>query len=322
MKAIVFNQFGNASVLKVMDREIPSIGSNEVLIKVKAAGMNRADIAQRKGNYPAPQGVVQDILGLEVSGEIVDKGPEVQTYPIGKEVCALLPGGGYAEYVAVDAGSCLPIPQGFSLEDAAALPEVLFTVWQNIFRIGQLKKGEDVLIYGASGGIGSMAIQLIQLFGGHAIAVAGTENKEDFCNYLGAAKVINYKEKKILDQLPKESIDLILDSVGGTYLETNLELLRPDGRLVYINAMNGGFPKLDIFKLMQKRIKITGSTLRSRSLQYKKELAIDILKNAYPLLERTHFKNPVRNRLPFNRAAEAHALMDSRAFFGKIILCF
>lgn len=322
MKAVVFHQPGDASVLQIEDREIPSPRRNEVLIKVRAAGMNRADIAQRRGNYPAPEGTVQDILGLEVSGIIHKKGDAVKQWNIGDEVCALLPGGGYAEYAVADAGSCLPIPSGFCLKDAAALPEVLFTVWQTIFQRGALQKDEIVMIYGGSGGIGSMAIQLVHLYGSKVIAVAGSEEKENYCNYLGAYKTVNYKKDDLLEQLSPNTIDVILDSVGGQYLETNLGLLKKEGRLVYINAMNGGFPKLNIFKMMQKRISIAGATLRMRSSEYKERLALEILKNAYPLIEHKDFKNLVRNRLPFTQVAEAHALMDSRAFFGKIILCF
>ncbi len=322
MKAVVFNTPGDASVLHVEEREIPVINDNEVLIKVVAAGINRPDVIQRRGKYPAPQGVVQDIPGLEVSGVIEKVGNNVKTLKPGQEVCALIAGGGYAEYVAADAGSCLPIPKGISLEEAAALPEVLFTVWHNIFQRGGLKNGEDVLIYGGSGGIGSMAIQLVNLFGANAHTLVSSKDKEEFCRSLGAQKIVNYKEQDIAETLGKASIDLILDSIGGDYLDINLDLLRPDGRLVYINAMEGAKPQMNIIKVMQKRLNITGSTLRAREVSFKAELAADILQNAYPLIENPAFKSMVKYRFPMEEAAKAHELMDSRDFNGKIILTF
>lgn len=320
MKAIVFNTPGDASVLHVEERELPVYNDNEVLIKVMAAGINRPDIIQRRGKYPAPKGIVQDILGLEVSGIIEQVGSNVKNLKLGQEVCALITGGGYAEYVVAHQGSCLPIPQGITLQDAAALPEVLFTVWHNIFQRGGLKKGDDVLIYGGSGGIGSMAIQLVTLFGANAHTLVSSPEKEEYCRSLGAKKVVNYKEQNILEALGNSSIDLILDSVGGEYLDINLDLLRADGRLVYINAMEGAKPPINIIKVMQKRLNITGSTLRAREVEFKAELAADIFKNAYPLIESKGFKSMVEYRFPMAEAAKAHALMDSRDFNGKIIL--
>lgn len=321
MKAVIIEKPGGPENLKISERSIPEIKPTEVLIKVTAAGMNRADIAQRKGNYPAPKGTVQDILGLEVSGIIEQTGTEVTAWKPGQEVCALLAGGGYAEYVAVDAGSCLPVPKGFSLEEAASLPEVLLTVWQNIFQIGNLKKGETVLIYGGSGGIGSMAIQLVNLFGANAWTVASTMKKIDYCNSLGAQKTVNYREQNLLEEFGRNSVDLILDSVGGAYLDTNLDLLKSQGRMVYINAMEGK-GELNIFKMMQKRIHITGSTLRARSLAHKKQLIEDAVKNAYPLIESKDFSHKIFKKFPIEEVVEAHRLMDSRDFQGKILLQF
>lgn len=322
MKVVVYNTPGDASALHIAERPVPRTGDNEVLIKVAAAGINRPDIYQRQGKYPAPPGVVQDVLGLDVSGKIVETGSGVQKWKVGDEVFALVPGGGYAEYAVADAGSCLPVPKGISLQDAAALPEVLFTVWHNVFQRGALKKGENVLIYGGSGGIGSMAIQLVHLYGAHAFTVAGTPEKEKYCLESGAEKVVNYKSRNLVDAFHPESIDLILDSLGGDYLEMNLEILRPDGRLVYINAMAGGKPALNIRKMMYKRLHITGSTLRGRSCQFKKALAEDIYQTAFPLLEDKRFKNMVRYRFPATKAAEAHTLMESGDFWGKIVLLF
>lgn len=322
MKAIVLNNYGEATELAIAERPKPKIGNNEILIKVAAAGLNRADIAQRKGHYPAPEGSPQDILGLEVSGTIKALGAKVNKWKLDQNVCALLPGGGYAEYVAVDAGSCLPIPQGFSLTDAAALPEVLLTVWQNIFQIGQLKKEEKVLIYGGSGGIGSMAIQLVSLVGAHPVSVASTSTKIRYCQNLGAEKMLNYKTQDLMKHWDKNSIDLILDSVGGKYLDINIDLLKKDGRLVYINAMAGGHPELDIFKMLQKRLHITGSGLRNRSLKAKEKLIDEVYQKGFPLIERKGFKNMVSERIPMNKATQAHQLMESGDFLGKIILCF
>lgn len=320
MKAVVFNTPGDATVLHIEQRPIPEITANEVLIKVAAAGINRPDTYQRRGKYPAPQGVVQDILGLDVSGKIERVGKNVTTWKEGDEVFALVPGGGYAEYAAADAGSCLPVPRGITMQDAAALPEVLFTVWHNVFQRGELKKGESVLIYGGSGGIGAMAIQLAHLYGARVNTMTSTAEKAQYCISLGADKVVNYKEENLLEEFRGESMDLILDSLGGEYLEMNLDMLRPDGRLVYINAMEGGRPPLNIRKMMSKRLHITGSTLRPRSYAFKKALADDIRLHAFPLLEDPRFKNMVTHRFPIARAADAHVLMEGRDFVGKIIL--
>lgn len=322
MKAVVFNEPGDAQSLQVTDYKKPVAQANEVLIRVKAAGINRPDILQRQGKYPAPLGVVRNILGLEVSGFIEEVGEKVTSWKAGDQVCALVPGGGYAEYVVADAGSCLPIPKNMSLEDAAAIPEVLFTVWHNVFQRGQLQEDESVLIYGESGGIGSMAIQLCHLYNAKVYTFASTEEKMDYCYGLGAQKVINYKNGNLLPQLGENSMDVILDCLGGDYLNLNLDLLKTEGRLVYINAMEGMQSSLNIMKVMLKRAQITGSTMRSRNLDFKQSLAEEILQHAYPLIESTGFKNMVNYRFSYRQAAEAHTLMESRDFMGKIILLF
>lgn len=322
MKVVIMKGYGDPSVLHLTNREVPVPGQEEVLIKVHAAGINRPDIIQRLGKYPAPEGVVQDVLGLEVSGVVEKTGSKVGNLKIGDQVCALVPGGGYAEYVVAHEGSCLPIPKGISLEDAAALPETLFTVWYNIFQRGALRKGDKVLIYGGSGGIGSMAIQLVNLFGAEAYSLASNQEKIDYCLSLGAKDVFNYT----VDDWEKNSFmpifDLILDSLGGAYLDINLNLLQSEGRLVYINAMEGVKAPLNILKLMQKRITLTGSTLRARNYYFKEQLAKDIKENAWSFLENEQFVNPVRYRFPVEQVQEAHQLMDSRDFMGKIILQF
>lgn len=320
MKTITISEFGAPSVLHVTEKPVPQIGEKEVLIKVSAAGVNRPDIFQRKGHYPAPKGAIQDIPGLEVSGEIVETGTAVTQWTAGDQICALVPGGGYAEYVAADAGSCLPVPKGMSTEEAAALPEVLFTVWHNVFQRGGLQPDEDVLIYGGSGGIGSMAIQLVHLFGSRPYTLVSTAEKAEYCMELGAHHVINYKTEALPEALPEASIDLILDSLGAAYFTHNMRWLRPEGRLVYINAMQGEEISVPVMQLMQKRIHLTGSTLRARSLVFKKSLADDIRQNAFPLLEHEKFRSMVRYRFPLEEAAAAHELMESRDFTGKIIL--
>lgn len=320
MRAVVITNPGGPEVLRVGERPVPDLKNNEVLIRVAAAGVNRPDIFQRKGHYPAPADAVQDVPGLEVSGIVEQTGSDVTEWKAGDAVCALVAGGGYAEYVAVDAGSCLPIPSTVSLEDAAALPEVLFTVWHNVFQRGAIEKGESILIYGGSGGIGSMAIQLTRLFGAVPCTLASNEEKADYCKNLGAEKVINYTKENLVDVLGANSMDVILDSVGGSYFATNLELLRTNGRLVYINAMEGRKAEIDIMKVMTKRLLITGSTLRTRSLGFKKALAADIREKAFPLLESDGFRNMVRHRFLLEAASDAHQLMESRDFMGKMIL--
>lgn len=322
MRVVILKNYGDASVLQLEKREKPKPKANEVLIKVAASGLNRADISQRKGHYPAPEGTPQNILGLEVSGTIKAKGDQVDQWEIDQQVCALLPGGGYSEYVTVDAGSCLPVPKNYPLIDAASLPEVLFTVWHNVFQRGRLQKGEEVFVYGGSGGIGSMAIQLINLFGASVSTLASTDQKIAYCRALGAKKVINYTADDVLKQLGSNSMDLIFDSFGGDYLSTNLEVLKTEGRMVYINAMLGGFPKIELFKMMQKRLWITGSTLRNRSYSFKAQLADEIKAKAYPLIEGDRFKNMVTQRFSVEKVVEAHQLMGSRDFLGKIILTF
>ena len=319
MKAVVITKPGGPEVLEIQQRERPKIGSHDVLIKVAAAGINRPDIIQREGKYPAPEGVVADIPGLEVSGEIVQVGSEVTSWMVGERVCALIPGGGYAQYVVADKGSCLPIPQGISLEDAAGLPETLFTVWHNVFQRGNLQRNERLFVYGGSGGIGSMAVQLGSIYGADVWCTAGSEEKVNYCKSLGASRVINYNKEQIKD-LGSYQVDVILDSLGGEYFAPNIDMLKEDGRLVYINAMQGRKVELDIMKVMVKRISITGSTLRSRSLSFKSELARDIYQTAYPLLESGSFTSAVNYRFSLDKVVEAHKLLDSRDFQGKVVL--
>jgi NADPH2:quinone reductase len=238
----------------------------------------------------------------------------------GDRVCALLTGGGYAEYAAVDAGQCLPIPDGFSDVEAAGLPETVFTVWHNVFQRGRLQAGETLLVHGGSSGIGITAIQLAKAFGARVVTTVGSKAKAQACLELGADRVIQYKTEDFEVALAADGVDMILDMVGGDYFDKNLNVLRPDGRLVYINAMQGNLVNLNIMKLMLKRITITGSTLRARDVAFKTMLAADLYKNVWPVLESGKFKPVVFATFPFSAAAEAHELMESSAHIGKIIL--
>lgn len=299
---------------------MPEIGANEVLIRVKAAGVNRPDVAQRMGRYPAPAGAPQDIPGLEVAGVIEECGAGVVQWKKGDRVCALLAGGGYAEYVAVDAGQCLPVPKGFSEAEAAGLPETIFTVWHNVFQRGRLQSGETFLVHGGSSGIGVTAIQLAKAFGAKVLVTVGSDEKGQACLELGADQFVNYKTQDFESTFAEAGVDVILDMVGGDYFEKNLNILRPDGRLVYINAMDGNVVNLNIMKMMMKRITITGSTLRARDVAFKTALAAEILKNVWPVLENGMFKPKVFATFPFSAAAQAHELMESSGHIGKIML--
>ena len=320
MKAVIITTYGKADVLKLEEREIPTIDKNEVLIQVKAAGVNRPDVIQREGKYPAPPGAPKDIPGLEVAGIIEKVGADVKQWKIGDQVCALVAGGGYAEFVNADAGSCLPIPKGFTFVQAAGLPETVFTVWSNVFQRGKLQKGESILIHGGSSGIGITAIQLAKYFGTKVIVTVGSNEKGQYCLDLGAAAFINYKTQDFEKELAELKVDVVLDMIGGDYFDKNINILRPEGRLVYINAMKGNMVTLNLMKLLQKRISITGSTLRTRELSFKMSLAADIRKNVWPIMESGNFKPVVFATFPLKDADQAHELMESSQHIGKIIL--
>ena len=320
MKAIVITSYGGPDVLRPEERDKPTINENEVLIKVKAAGINRPDIAQRKGNYPSPADAPQDIPGLEVAGIIQQAGRNVHQWKTGDKVCALISGGGYAEYVKVNAGQCLPIPDDFSFEQAAGLPETVFTVWHNVFQRGKLQHGERLLIHGGSSGIGTTAIQLAKSFGAQVIVTVGSDEKGKRCLELGSDKFINYKTQDFEHELKDHPVDVILDMIGGTYFQKNIEILKPDGRLVYINAMNGNVVSLNIMQMMRKRLTITGSTLRNRDATFKSVLANDIYNKVWPILTEGKFKPIIFATFPMEEANKAHQLMESSDHIGKIIL--
>lgn len=320
MKAIVITQPGSAEVLKMIDYKDPVPFGDEVLIDVRAAGINRADVAQRSGKYPAPAGVPADIPGLEVSGVVIQCGESVTQWKPGDKVCALLAGGGYAERVVVKEGGCLPIPNIFSFAEAAILPEAIFTVWSNVFQRGALQKGEHLLIHGGSSGIGVTAIQLAKAFGAKVFVTVGSEEKAQACLAFGADIAINYKTQDFEDILLAHGVDVVLDMIGGEYFAKNINIMKPEGRIVYINAMGGNQPNINIMQVMARRLTITGSTLRSRAYEFKKALAADIMEKVWPLMESGAFKPIIFKTFPYEQASLAHELMESSGHIGKIVL--
>ncbi|MEO5601418.1 MAG: NAD(P)H-quinone oxidoreductase [Cyclobacteriaceae bacterium] len=320
MKAIIISQPGPPDVLQIQERPKPLPGKREVLLKVKAAGVNAPDIFQRKGNYPAPPGAPSDIPGLEVAGIIDQCGEGVIHWKQGDAVCALLGGGGYAEFAVVHEDHCLPIPYSWDLINAASLPETIFTVWHNVFQRGKLKANEHLLVHGGSSGIGITAIQLAKAWGAYVTITAGTEEKCNACRLLGADQTIHYKSQDFESILKAQGVDVILDMVGGDYIPKNIRLLKEDGRLVFINAIKGGKAEWNALDIMQKRLTITGSTLRKRDAIFKGYLAKDIHKNVWPLIEANKFKPVIYKTFPLAEAARAHALIESGTHIGKIVL--
>lgn len=320
MQTVVISKPGPANVLTIAERPAPEPGDSQVLVRVKAAGVNRADLLQREGRYPAPAGVSPETPGLEIAGVVEAGGTAVRRWKPGDAVCALLAGGGYAEFAVVDAGHCLPVPRGWSFTDAAALPEAIFTVWSNVFQRGRLQAGEKFLVHGGSSGIGMMAIQLAKAFGARVSATAGSDEKCRACEAAGADRGINYRGEDFETVLRDEGVDLILDMVGGDYVAKNLRLLRPEGRLVFINAMKGSKAEFDVHQVMSRRLTISGSTLRSRESGFKTALAAEIEQRVWPLLESGKIHAHVFETFPLPAAADAHRLMESGRHIGKIVL--
>ncbi|HLS80590.1 MAG TPA: NAD(P)H-quinone oxidoreductase [Steroidobacter sp.] len=323
MKAIDVARAGGPEVLEIVRRPTPTPADEEVLIEVAAAGLNRADILQRRGHYPSPPGAPSN-PGLEVAGTVVAMGGAVREFQIGDKVCALLQGGGYSQFTAVNAGQVLPIPDGLSVVEAAALPEACFTVWSNVFEFGRLAPGETLLVHGGASGIGVCAIQLAAARGHTVFATAGSEDKRRFCEQLGAKRAINYREEDFVAVLAEQTngagVDVVLDMVGGSYLARNLQSLAVQGRLVMIAAQGGAKGEVDVLRIMQRRLVVTGSTLRARSSQFKREIRAKLLQHVWPLFADGTIRPVVDKVLPFERAAEAHAYMESGAHKGKIIL--
>jgi NADPH2:quinone reductase len=326
MKAIIITQPGAPKVLQLAERPKPVFTVDEVLVKVAAAGINRPDVFQRKGNYPPPLGAPQDIPGLEIAGTVVEIGANVSRWKVGDKVCALVMGGGYAEYSNVPAGQCLPIPENLSFIEAASLPETFFTVWSNVFDRGRLQKGETLLVHGGSSGIGVTAIQMAKALGSNVIATAGSDKKCKFCEELGAAKAINYKtenfEDVIKDLTNNKGVHVILDMIGGDYTAPNLQSLAEEGRLVFINTMKGKDVNIDLSIVMRKRLTITGSMLRSREISFKADIAKSLEKHIWPRLKSGEIKPIIYKVFPAEQAAAAHQLMESGEHIGKIVLTF
>ena len=320
MRAIEIMEPGGPDVLRPVVMSIPKPNRNEVLIKIAFAGVNRPDVLQRAGSYMPPPGA-SDLPGLEASGTIFAIGQNVTNWAIGDEVCALLPGGGYAEYAVTQASHCLPVPKGMGLEQAAALPETFFTVWSNVFQRGKLKPHEKFLVHGGSSGIGTTAIQLANVFGSEVYATAGTEAKCLVCEELGAKRAINYKKEDFLDVMKSlGGVNLILDMVGGVYIEKNIKALVDDGRLVQIAFLLGAKAELNFAQIMTRRLTITGSTLRPQSDLSKAQIASELFRNVWPLLSNGRLKPVINSVFELEDVTSAHLLMESSQHIGKILL--
>jgi NADPH2:quinone reductase len=323
MKFIHFKQPGGPEVLNVSEGEKPKPQTGEVLIRVHAAGVNRPDLLQRKGAYPPPPGA-SPILGLEIAGEIVECGPDSAPWKTGDLVCALVSGGGYAEYCAAPAPQCLPIPQGFSFEEAAAIPETFFTVWLNVFSRGHLAAGESLLIHGGSSGIGTAAIQLAHAFGAQVFVTAGSDEKCEFCVQLGAQGAVNYKTHDFGTEIKRlnsgKGMDVILDMIAGDYFPKNIELLAPEGRLIQIAVQKGESVTLSVRTLMQKGGTVTGSTLRPRSIAQKALIAAELKEKVWPLFESKKIRVVLDKIYPFEECQEAHRHLETGLHRGKVVL--
>lgn len=320
MQAVEISKAGGPDVLKLTERPVPQPGNGQVVIRVAWAGVNRPDALQRAGVY-APPPDASDLPGLEAAGEITAIGPGVERWSVGDKVCALLPGGGYAEYVATCAAHCLPIPEGMELKQAACLPETYFTVFSNVFTRGRLRGGERFLVHGGSGGIGTTAIQLAHIFGARVFATAGSDEKCKVCTDLGAERAINYKSEDFVEILKGEGgANLILDMVGGDYLPRNVSALADDGRLVQIAFLQGPKIELNFAQVMTRRLTITGSTLRPQSDLAKARIAADLLDTVWPRLDAGRMGPVMDSEFDLADAAKAHARMEAGDHIGKIVL--
>ncbi|MBO44265.1 MAG: NAD(P)H-quinone oxidoreductase [Rhodospirillaceae bacterium] len=321
MKVIEITEPGAPKVLKPAFRDVPAQSDHEILIKVAAVGVNGPDIVQRRGHYPPPKGAT-DLLGLEVSGEVVALGKNVSNWTVGDKVCGLTNGGGYAEYVRADANHCLPIPKGLNLVEAASLPETFFTVWSNIFMgVANLQAGERFLVHGGSGGIGATAIQLGKAFGATVFTTDSPTDRCSFAKELGADQVINYNEEDFVEIVRGAGgANVILDTIGGPYVERNIKATAPEARIVQLAFNLGSKIEINLMPVMLKRLVYTGSTLRSRPETFKSEIARQLREKVWPIIEDGTIKTMVRQSLPLEQAAEAHALMESATHTGKIML--
>ncbi|WP_371347585.1 NAD(P)H-quinone oxidoreductase [Ancylobacter sp. IITR112] len=323
MTAIGLPTPGGPEALVPVERPVPAPGAGEILVKVAAAGVNRPDVMQRKGLYPPPPGA-SDIPGLEIAGEVVALGEGVTRWTLGDKVCALVSGGGYAQYCLADEGSALPVPAGLSMVEAAALPETFFTVWTNVFDLAGLKQGERFLVHGGTSGIGTTAIQLAKAFGATVFTTAGSAEKCEVCRQLGADVAIDYKSEDFVAVVKEKTggkgVNVILDMVGGSYIARNYEAAAPQARLVQIAFMEGSKVQIDFMRLMLKRLSHMGSTLRSRPKAEKAAIAAALAEKVWPLVAAGMVKPVMDQTFPLEKASEAHARMETSAHIGKIML--
>jgi len=323
MKAVEISQPGGPEVLKLVERPTPEPKAGEVLVKVSAAGINRPDVFQRKGHYPAPPGA-SDLPGLEVAGEIVGGDVGDTGLKVGDKVCALLAGGGYAEYCAIPAAQCLPVPKGLSDIEAAGLPETYFTVWSNVFDRGRLSAGESLLVHGGASGIGTTAVQLATALGHKVYATAGSDERARAVEGLGAVLGINYRSQDFVEEIKKATngrgVDVVLDMVAGEYVNRNINCVADDGRIVIIALLGGAKATIDCSQILRRRVTVTGSTLRPRPVAFKAEIARALKQHVWPLLEQGKIRPVVHATFPLERASDAHAMMDAGEQIGKIVL--
>ncbi len=323
MKAVEISTPGGPEVLKLVEREKPVLKQGDVLIRVTAAGINRPDVFQRKGAYPPPPGA-SDLPGLEVAGEIVEGDLTGTSLKIGDRVCALTPGGGYAEYCVAPAGNCLPIPEGFSDVEAAALPETFFTVWINVFDRGALSGDETLLVHGGASGIGTTAIQIARALGHKVFVTVGSDERAAAVEALGASKAINYKTQDFVEEVKKltdgKGVDVVLDMVSGEYINRNIQCLADDGRIVIIAQLGGSKATIDTAQVMRRRLTITGSTLRPRSVAFKTQIAQALQQKVWPLLDAGKIRPVIHATFALAQASDAHAMMEKGENIGKIVL--
>jgi len=323
MIAIGISKAGGPEVLRPVEMPVPVPGDGEVLIKVASAGVNRPDLMQREGKYPPPPGA-SDIPGLEVAGTVTAAGTAAGRWKPGDRVCALVNGGGYAEYCVAPAGQCLPVPASLDLVSAGGIPETFFTVWANVFERGHLRAGETFLVHGGASGIGTTAIQLARVFGATVFATAGSKDKCKACESLGATRAVNYREEDFVSVVMSltggRGVDVILDMVGGDYFGRNIDLLALEGRLLQIAVLRGARTEINLAKLLKQRLTVTGSTLRSRSVDEKTALAAAMERGVWPLLESGKVRPIVYAKLPLTHAAEAHRILEEGKHVGKVVL--
>jgi NADPH2:quinone reductase len=323
MRVVHIASPGGPEQLQLSTRPTPKPGDGEVLVRVEAAGVNRPDVMQRQGRYPPPPGA-SDLPGMEIAGEIVSLGPNVGGLKVGDKICSLLPGGGYAAYALAAAPLCMPIPQGMSMVEAAAIPETFMTVWTNLFERGRCKAGDTVLVHGGTSGIGTTAIQLASVLGAKVYATAGSEDKARACEKLGAVRGIDYRKEDFVEVIRAATqgygIDVTLDMVAGSYVPRNIDIAAVEGRIVTISTLGGTKSELNMVPVMMKRLTLTGSTLRARTVAQKAAVADAMRQNVWPLIAAGKVKPVIFKTFPFAEASEAHRLMETSNHIGKIVL--